>query len=60
MVVTQVGLDVRLVCAGCGGRVVLSRERLRSGQVVDFFGQPQDLATRVVAALPQAAAALRA
>jgi len=36
------------------------RERLRGGQVVDFFGQPQDLATRVVAALPQAAAALRA
>jgi hypothetical protein len=30
MVVTQVGLDVRLACAGCGARVVLSRERLRS------------------------------
>ena len=30
MVVTQVGLDVRLACSGCGARVVLSRERLRS------------------------------
>lgn len=30
MVVTQVGLDVRLACAGCGARVVMTRERLRS------------------------------
>ncbi len=37
MVVTQVGLDVRLACAGCGGRVVLSRERLR-GRVRELLG----------------------
>lgn len=37
MVVTQVGLDVRLACAGCGGRVVLSRERLR-GRVRELIG----------------------
>jgi len=30
MAVTQVGLDVRLACTGCGARVVLTRERLRS------------------------------
>ena len=37
MVVTQVGLDVRLACAGCGARVVLSRERLR-GRVRELLG----------------------
>ena len=37
MVVTQVGLDVRLACAGCGGRVVLTRERLR-GRVRELLG----------------------
>jgi hypothetical protein len=37
MVVTQVGLDVRLSCAGCGARVVLSRERLR-GRVRELIG----------------------
>ena len=37
MVVTQVGLDVRLSCAGCGARVVLSRERLR-GRVRELLG----------------------
>lgn len=37
MVVTQVGLDVRLACAGCGGRLVLSRERLR-GRVRELLG----------------------
>ena len=37
MVVTQVGLDVRLACAGCGARVVLSRERLR-GRVRELIG----------------------
>jgi hypothetical protein len=35
--VTQVGLDVRLSCAGCGARVVLSRERLR-GRVRELIG----------------------
>ncbi len=28
--VTHVALDVRLSCAGCGARLILSRERLRS------------------------------
>jgi hypothetical protein len=28
--VTQVGLDIRLSCAGCGARVVLTRQRLAS------------------------------
>ena len=37
MAVTQVGLDVRLSCAGCGARVVLSRERLR-GRVRELLG----------------------
>jgi hypothetical protein len=37
MVVTQVGLDVRLACAGCGARVVLSRARLR-GRVRELLG----------------------
>jgi hypothetical protein len=37
MVVTQLGLDVRLSCAGCGARVVLSRERLR-GRVRELIG----------------------
>jgi hypothetical protein len=32
-----VGLDVRLACAGCGARVVLSRERLR-GRVRELLG----------------------
>ena len=36
--VTLVGLDVRLSCAGCGQRVILSRERLR-GRVVDVVGR---------------------
>ena len=36
--VTLVGLDVRLSCAGCGQRVILSRERLR-GRVVDVAGR---------------------
>ena len=29
-VVTHVGLDVRLSCAGCGARLMLSRGRLQS------------------------------
>jgi hypothetical protein len=37
MVVTQVGLDIRLACSGCGARVVLSRERLR-GRVREVIG----------------------
>ena len=37
MVVTQVGLDIRLACSGCGARVVLSRERLR-GRVRELLG----------------------
>ena len=37
MVVTQLGLDVRLSCAGCGARVVMSRERLR-GRVRELIG----------------------
>ncbi len=41
MVVTQVGLDVRLACAGCGGRVVLTRERLR-GRVRELIGGAGD------------------
>ncbi|HEX3605922.1 MAG TPA: DUF951 domain-containing protein [Candidatus Dormibacteraeota bacterium] len=41
MVVTQVGLDVRLACAGCGARVVLSRERLRS-RVRELLGGAGD------------------
>ena len=36
--VTLVGLDVRLSCAGCGQRVILTRERLR-GRVVDVAGR---------------------
>ena len=36
--VTHVGLDVRLSCAGCGQRVILSRQRLR-GRVVDVAGR---------------------
>jgi hypothetical protein len=32
-VVTHVGLDVRLSCTGCGARLILSRERLRSRMV---------------------------
>ena len=36
--VTLVGLDVRLSCAGCGRRVILTRERLR-GRVVDVAGR---------------------
>jgi hypothetical protein len=28
--VTMVGLDVRLSCAGCGARLILSRARLQS------------------------------
>ena len=35
--VTEAGLDVRLSCAGCGQRVILSRERLRS-RVVELAG----------------------
>jgi hypothetical protein len=30
MVITAVGLDVRLSCSGCGAHVTLTRERLRS------------------------------
>jgi hypothetical protein len=30
MVITGVGLDVRLSCSGCGAHVTLTRERLRS------------------------------
>lgn len=30
MVITQAALDVRLSCMGCGGRILLTRERLRS------------------------------
>jgi hypothetical protein len=41
MVVTQVGLDVRLVCAGCGARVVLSRQRLGS-RVRELLGGAAD------------------
>jgi hypothetical protein len=29
-VVTLVGLDIRLSCAGCGARVILTRARLQS------------------------------
>jgi len=29
-VVTLVGLDIRLSCAGCGARLILSREKLRA------------------------------
>lgn len=29
-VVTMVGLDIRMSCSGCGARLILSRERLRS------------------------------
>lgn len=36
--VTLVGLDVRLSCAGCGQRVILGRERLRS-RVVGVAGR---------------------
>jgi hypothetical protein len=36
--VTLAGLDVRLSCAGCGQRVILTRERLR-GRVVDVAGR---------------------
>jgi hypothetical protein len=28
--VTQVGLDIRLSCTGCGARLILSRQRLQS------------------------------
>jgi hypothetical protein len=37
MAVTGVGLDVRLSCAGCGARLMLSRERLR-GRVRELLG----------------------
>jgi len=30
MVVTLVGLDIRLVCSGCGARLILTRERLQA------------------------------
>jgi hypothetical protein len=44
MVVTQLGLDVRLACSGCGARVVLSRERLRGRvrEVVGTVARPAD------------------
>jgi hypothetical protein len=29
-VVTQVGLDIRLSCVGCGARLMLTRQRLAS------------------------------
>jgi hypothetical protein len=29
-VVTMVGLDIRLSCTGCGARLILTREKLRS------------------------------
>jgi hypothetical protein len=28
--VTQVGLDIRLSCAGCGARLILTRQKLQS------------------------------
>ncbi len=36
--VTAVGLDVRLSCAGCGQRMMLTRTRLRS-RVIDVVGR---------------------
>ena len=41
MAVTLVGLDVRLSCTGCGARVTLSRERLRT-LVRDIVGSVGD------------------
>jgi hypothetical protein len=37
MVVTRVGLDVRLSCSGCGAHLVLSRQRFR-GRVREVLG----------------------
>ena len=37
MVVTRVGLDVRLACSGCGAHLVLSRARFR-GRVREVLG----------------------
>jgi hypothetical protein len=41
MVLTQVALDARLSCTGCGRRLVLDRQRLR-GRVVDVLGVISD------------------
>jgi hypothetical protein len=44
MVVTLVGLDIRLTCSGCGARVMLTRQRLQArirevaGTVADLQG----------------------
>jgi len=47
MVVTLVGLDVRLSCSGCGAKLTLSRERLRSRvrEVTGTIGEAQPGAT---------------
>jgi hypothetical protein len=37
MVVTRVGLDVRLSCSGCGAHLILSRQRFR-GRVREVLG----------------------
>jgi hypothetical protein len=36
MVVTLAGLDIRLSCSGCGARVTMPRERVRS-QVAELL-----------------------
>ena len=42
MVVTLVGLDVRLACSGCGAKLTLTRDRLRS-RVREVSGTVADM-----------------
>lgn len=41
MVLTQLALDARLSCVGCGRKIVLDRRRLGS-RVVDVLGEISD------------------
>jgi hypothetical protein len=41
MVLTQLGLDARLSCTGCGRKIVLDRRRL-AARVVDVLGEISD------------------
>jgi len=42
MVLTQIALDARLTCVGCGRKIVLDRRRL-SSRVADVLGEICDL-----------------